>query len=145
MARASQTWGRKRPGLSLRGHLGFVTGGFTVSEYKFVPKFGPESPHPIQSLSAHDPRFCQPKTRPSPEESSEVPGYSLVKEGVSAKPQLLFPIRSRFSNTSQPSTTRMERSWGKHWPRNSLQCLDVRIPRKSWCLIYQKLSPWTLL
>ena len=98
MARASQTWGRKRPGLSLQGHLGFVTGGFTVSEYKFVPKFGPESPHPIQSLSAHDPRFCQPKTRPSPEESSEVPGYSLVKEGVSAKPQLLFPIRSRFSN-----------------------------------------------
>lgn len=27
-----------------------------------------------------------------------MPGYSLVKEGVSAKPQLLFRIRSRFSN-----------------------------------------------
>ena len=55
-----------------------------MSEYKFVPKFGPKSPHPIQTLSAHDPGFCQPKTRPSPEESTEVPGYSLVKEGVSA-------------------------------------------------------------
>ena len=53
-----------------------------MSEYKFVPKFGPKSAHPIQTLSAHDPGFCQPKTRPSPEESSEVPGYSLAKEGV---------------------------------------------------------------
>lgn len=50
-----------------------------------------------------------------------------------------------FSGSSQPSTTRMGRSWGKHWPRNSLQCLDVRIPRKFCCLIYQKLSPWSLL
>lgn len=50
-----------------------MTGGLAVVECKFVPEFSPESPHPIQNLSARDPGLSRPKTRPSPEEGSEGP------------------------------------------------------------------------